>query len=123
MTLTRPMRDLINGYVYCALWSSSDGDNEGLEAFTLAHDAREKLEAFALSFATDNADLIAQAMTVEGYDASNVGHDLWLTQAHHGAGFWDGDLPEALGEALTDAAQKFREYNLYVGDDELVYCD
>lgn len=27
-------------------------------------------------------------------DAEQTGHDLYLTCAHHGAGFWDGDYPQ-----------------------------
>lgn len=54
-------------------------------------------------------------------DLEMAGHDFWLTRNGHGAGFWDGDLEESLGEALTKAAKEFGEFNLYVGDDGKLY--
>jgi hypothetical protein len=50
-----------------------------------------------------------------------AGHDFWLTRNGHGAGFWDGDLSEDVGNALTEAAKKFGECHLYVGDDGQIY--
>jgi hypothetical protein len=142
---TNAMKQFINGYIECALWASSDtlpdGEVlEGLENETLAPEALAQLSGFAEDWARENVDLLAMAICRHGFndtyrDADGVqrfreeyswgqaGHDLWLTQAHHGAGFWDRKLPGDLGEKLTDAAQKYREYTLYVGDDGLVYVN
>jgi hypothetical protein len=115
------MLHFIRGYIECALWSSSDDEGESLDGHTLSTEARASLERFAEGFARDNADLLARAVCVPGYAWEHAGHDLWLTQNHHGAGYWDGDLPDDIGDALTDAAHKWREYYLYIGDDGLVY--
>jgi hypothetical protein len=56
---------------------------------------------------------------IEGRE-EQAGHDFWLTRCGHGAGFFDGDWPEA-GDHLTDACKKFREVNLHVGDDGFIY--
>ena len=58
-----------------------------------------------------------------GDDLWRVGHDLWLTQNRHGAGFWDGDWPEEIGERLTEISKKFGECHLYVGDDGKIYAE
>lgn len=57
------------------------------------------------------------------YDASNAGHDFWLTRCGHGAGFWDRDLGEA-GEKLTEACgwkTTFPNIDLYIGDDGKIH--
>ena len=118
---TPAMREFIEAYISCALWASSDDEGDELTSYTLADETRESLERFARGFAHDNADLLARAVCATGYDWANAGHDLWLTQNHHGAGFWDRELPDEIGDALTDASHMWAEYVLYVGDDNLVY--
>ena len=56
-----------------------------------------------------------------------AGTDFWLTRNGHGAGFWDGDWdyrdydePD-WGHALDKRAKTFGEYDLTVGDDNLIY--
>jgi len=48
-------------------------------------------------------------------------HDFVLTRNGHGAGFWDGDWEEKLGEELTSLSKKFGEFEAYIGDDSRVY--
>jgi hypothetical protein len=48
-------------------------------------------------------------------------HDFWLTRNGHGAGFWDGDYEEELGEKLTAICKKMGSIDLYVGDDNKIY--
>jgi len=45
-----------------------------------------------------------------------------LTRCGHGCGFWDGDWADEVEGTLTEAAKRFGEVNLYVGDDGLIYC-
>ena len=74
-------------------------------------------------FQADNAEILAQVSYPknDSTDMSHAGHDFWLTRNRHGAGFWDGDLPEDIGEKLTSASKAFGEFNLYIGDDGLIY--
>jgi hypothetical protein len=67
------------------------------------------------SFETANYDLISD-------DLSRAGHAFWLTRNHHGAGFWDGDWDETIGETLTEASHGFGEVEILLGDDGLVYA-
>lgn len=48
-------------------------------------------------------------------------HDFALTRNGHGAGFWDGDWPEPMASALSDAARAAGESGLYTGDDGAIY--
>lgn len=56
------------------------------------------------------------------YPTENAGHDFWLTRNRHGAGFWENDFgTEEQCEKLTEAAHAFGEFNLFVGEDGLIY--
>lgn len=110
---------MLDSYIECALWSSTDDDGAPMDrrydASDLAPEARKSMRADVDAFAADNADDLA-VMTAE-----QAGHDFWLTRNHHGAGFWDRGLGE-LGERLTQAAHACAESYLSVGDDGLVYA-
>ena len=118
-------------YVECALWSSNDestpagGDpmDMNYSITDIAPEALEKMKADCAKFQADHAADIEQGIAGPDYTATErAGHDFWLTRHHHGAGFWDGDWPEAVGERLTVACHRFMEAELYVGDDGLIYC-
>lgn len=76
----------------------------------IQHDCDKFLEGFLQIHKTCNPATLSAA-----------GHDFWLTRNSHGAGFWDGDWPEDVEKELTDLAKSFRECELYLGDDGLVY--
>lgn len=63
----------------------------------------------------------AHAADIDG-DYKRAGHDFWLTRNGHGAGFWDGDWDEAIGERMTATSKAFGEVSLTKGDDGLVYA-
>ena len=55
-------------------------------------------------------------------NSSQGGHDLYLTIAGHGVGFWDGDWTN--GDKLTDLAHEIcSDINLNVGDDGKLHVD
>lgn len=124
------------GYMECALWASNNDNGEnnpppldethGVEDF--APETIETVRADCERFQRENtADIEAALPSYEaianGIDPrEHAGHDFWLTRNGHGAGFWDGDLPDALGDRLTQAAHGFGECSLYIGDDNKIYC-
>jgi hypothetical protein len=126
--------EFFTAYLVTALWSSNDeSDEQGGQPLDLNFDIDEiseeslaRMRADCDTFYDENeTDLNCDGVTYGpdfGQDG-RAGHDFWLTRNHHGAGFWDGDWPEAEGERLTKAAHKFGECNLYVGDDKQIYCD
>lgn len=50
------------------------------------------------------------------YDYDQLGHDLWLTRNHHGAGFFDRKLDDEVETALTNEAHKLDEVDIYLTD-------
>jgi hypothetical protein len=140
---------ILNGYVDCALWSESIGEDfadawqaktgedapapdVSLESFGFTADDvdSESLDAMredVRSFVSDPALADALRFWVETFGETQIGHDFWLTRNGHGAGFWDrfsSGEGEAYGRALTDAAKPYGSSYLYVGDDlDTVHVD
>ena len=132
------------GYIDAALWSSTaygspdedrkdppdaDGNRRGTfdksfqdcgySVHNLAPELLTRVIEDCAAFQTDHAsDLDADGCP----DRAHGGHDFWLTRNRHGAGFWDGDYPAAIGRRLTDAAHAYGESDWYVGDDGLIYA-
>lgn len=81
-------------------------------------------DADCAKFQADNAALLARAKypQKDSTDMARAGNDFWMTRNRHGAGFWDGGLPDDLGNALTKAAKTYGEMSLYIGDDGKIYA-
>lgn len=109
------------GYLECALWSSTDesrddggdplDDNYGPEDIEL--EALKSAIADCAAFQRDNARDLA------GLDESQAGHDFWLTRNGHGAGFWDRGLG-ARGDRLSKASKAYGSCDLMVNDGHIV---
>jgi hypothetical protein len=114
-------------YLEAALWSSTDDSDDYLDRNYAVHDIApatlERMMADCRKFQAENAHLITDGNCKYkgGPVLEYAGHDLWLTRNHHGCGYWDGDWEMEAGQALTDAASKFPEVTLYIGDDGLIY--
>ncbi len=140
----------ITAYIECALWSSIDGadDTPMDQNYTVDDVAESSMASIRLDceqFIREQGEVLDYCdasgdLPLRGDDARErgfadayamAGHDFWLTRNRHGAGFWDGDwdigLPpletcdQQAGDVLTDAAHKFVECDLYLGDDGKVY--
>jgi hypothetical protein len=126
---TADFKSFVDGYIECALWSSTDNSIEPGEPLDRHYSAEDlspetvtAMVADCKAFVDANAADVRAAIDAYGKDDSPgyAGHDFWLTRNGHGAGFWDGDLPDELGERLTTAAKAFGECNLYVEDGKIV---
>ena len=117
--------NFINAYVTTLLWSTNDDEGEPMDSrfdiSDLAQATRKQVEADAHKFYNANhvaINCLGAPVSKETHDCdSRAGHDFALTRNQHGAGFWDGDWPEPYASQLSDAADAFGEFNLYVGDD------
>ncbi len=57
-----------------------------------------------------------------GWTDEDAGKDFWLSRNGHGAGFFDSDVEnEKIKDDLQDAARRYGEYNLYLGDNRLIW--
>ena len=115
----------LSGYTTALLWSSTDTTDDGesveLDQLELSTAGADKCRADCLDFFTANHADLSTAADCPGYSFAHGGHDFALTRNGHGAGFWDGDLPEELGERLTTASNAAGQVDAYIGDDGSVY--
>lgn len=145
---TIDLNAVTEAYVSAALWATPIDDDglqilcdsgagvaEGAAAdwgldrfgFTIADldsTTRETVDEAVRSFlATAPRD--ALCFWAENHGDEAIGHDLFLTSAGHGAGFWDrwsGDSWGArYGRELTDHARPYGELCLYVGTDGRIH--
>lgn len=106
-------------YIETALWSSVDDDGSPMDSkYSLEDFSNEALEKIKI-----DCEKFQQRISEIEIDESDsqIAHDFWLTRNRHGAGFWDGDYPEEVGEKLTEISHGFGEINLYLGDDGKLY--
>lgn len=102
---------IIQEYKVCALWSSEDKSNKLGDCTIHQFDnkANKRINQAVTKFIKDNAsDLINSGLT-----PSEIGHSLWLTQNHHGTGFFDYKIDQEIIDRLTKSAQSIGEWNLY----------
>ncbi len=113
------MDKFTQAYVEAALWSSMDEEGEPLDKNygieDIAPEALERMIADAREFQDVSWEVIER-------DLARAGHDFWLTRNFSGAGFGDGDWPEAAAEYLTKISHAFGVFDLYVGDDGFIYA-
>jgi hypothetical protein len=116
------MNKFLMGYLDCALWSSTDEDDEPMDKkhrlSDLSNEALEKAKEDCKAFQEECAEDLK--LYYQHRSESYAGHDFWLTRNRHGAGFWDRGLDQ-LGVRLTDAAHRYGECYLYIGDDGQLY--
>lgn len=116
----------LRAYGECALWSSVGNDGEPLDAeyeyWDIPDETLQAMRADVGGFLAACWGDIWDDFEIDlsNIEASQIGHDYWLTRNHHGAGFWDRGLGE-VGEQLTKLAHADGECWLYVGDDGLLY--
>lgn len=112
------MDQFTEGYIECALWASTDSAGEPLDnsEYELSDEALTKMTAECKAFQETNRTLLDEAIDDYHTPESYLGHDFWLTRNGHGAGFWDRGYTKELGDALTEAARKAGQRDLYVSD-------
>lgn len=104
------------------VWSECDEDGNPLDddynESDISDETKRTLRSECIEFLSDNWELLCE--TPESYTFSNAGHDFILTRNGHGAGFWDRGLGD-IGKRLTEACEDCGSFNLYVGDDGVLY--
>lgn len=113
--------EFTTAYIAAALWSTSNPDSE-MDNMLDEDFGPEHIDSETLTRMISDC-----ARFQEFYDTffegkeSQAGHDFWLTRCGHGAGFWDGDWGDDIGDHLTAASKSFGEFDLYVGDDGFIH--
>lgn len=113
----RKLDEFTQAYVECALFSTNDeSDPSGGEPLDDNYGPEDIDPETLTKMVTDCRRFQAECCKDIGIHLSRAGHDFWLTRNGHGAGFWDDDWPKPAAWRLTEASDRFGEFNLYVGD-------
>lgn len=102
--LIASMDEFAQAYVTCALWSTFD---EPHDVYDVTRVCLARMIRDCEAFQAANRDLL------QGLDAAQCGHDLWLSRNGHGVGF-DDRGNGAVGEALQKVARMMGEVDLTV---------
>ena len=115
MATRSDFNEFFNGYVDCALWSSTDDSEDSGGEPLDANYGKSDIDKKALrdwkkdcvAFMRWEKSDLKKFMDETGVGWGSCGHDFWLTRNGHGAGFWDGDWPSKLGQFLTKASKVY----------------
>lgn len=132
--LLASLDDFTRGYITTALCTGVEGDNpDGEKVYDLplarlAYDTIVKMVQDCRAFLGEGR-LAIEAAYATGKVAygpdfgkwEHAGYMFWLTRNGHGSGFWDGRWPEPYADQLDKLAKRFGEYDLYIGDDDLIH--
>jgi hypothetical protein len=131
--------EIKDGFYEALLWTNTeldkveDGETFNIHNLTIDPSVRIQCDEFVNNFvAYCQTNLKANSNGVileclhyhqETTDSSYMGHDLMLTCAGHGCGFWDGDWEESENlKIVMNWCETHRiEGSLYIGDDGIVY--
>jgi len=109
-------------YIEAALCSSTDNSDEQGGAPLDANYGLDDIAPETLASIVNDCKAFQEAHADDiGSESERAGHDFWLTRNGHGAGFWDGDWEDDVGERLTEASHAYGSVDFYVGDDGLLY--
>lgn len=113
-----------NAYLECAAWSTTayrpNGEPIGLIDEIDAEWSNAAIEAAHREVENFWDDEVDEIVTRRNIPPAQVGHDLWLTRNHHGAGFWDRGLGDD-GTRLTDLCRPCGDDDAYIGDDGQIH--
>lgn len=121
----KKLTDFEKQYIQTALWASTTDNGDALDASFSVDDLAEETVEVMIEECNEFYSQVEAYLSKSGdkleNDITDLAHDFWLTRNSHGAGFWDGDYPEKIGNALTKIAENFGSCELYVGDDGKIY--
>lgn len=98
-------------YLARALWAS---DCEG-SIYDVSRAVTDMLNKQVAEYVKNNMPYLV----LSGLSAEQIGHSLYLTQCHHGAGFFDFPMPDIVEKRLTEQAHKLQSFRLeYLSADQ-----
>lgn len=107
-------------YIACALWSTTDSNDvpldQNYDSDDIAPPTKVQMTADCEAFMDANTEAL------KDYPAKAAGQDFWLSRNGHGAGFFEHDHgTEDQCEALQKDAEVWGQFDLYIGDDDLIW--
>lgn len=118
------IENVLDHYIAAALWSSTDYEDNPLDANydrdDLHQTTLDRMRADVTRFVEANESMLLTWAGGSTTAEEQAGHDFWLTRNGHGCGFWEDEWGD-VKDQLDAAAKQFGECYLYVGDDGKLY--
>jgi len=126
------IKRIMDGYLECAIWTEEERlEEENTEGYEgeikdLIPEADLNINNFSddskiKAYEDIKLFLKYAGDSVDGIDEEQLGHDIWLSRNHHGAGFFDRGYDDDIEKILMDSAHKIGSVDIYLGDDGLLY--
>ena len=123
---------IMNSYLVCAIWTEEErlGDENNSEYSDEIKKLIPEADLNIHNFSDDSKIKAYQDIklfleyagdAVNDIDEEQLGHDIWLSRNHHGAGFFDRGYDNDIEKILMDSAHKLGEIDIYLGDDGILY--
>lgn len=120
---TASLDRMTEGYLTCALWSSTDDHGDPLDRGRCLNDLTSEARWLAMRDCRAFMERARDVLGDEGdhdHDPHQFGHDFWLTRNGHGTGFWDRSYyPQPILDALSEIARGFGGVDIYAHRDEV----
>lgn len=122
----RELDDFTRSYFETALELSNDESDEYTGGDPLARnygfgdiapETIKKMVSDCEKFQEENAEWLSAADIKDDL----AGYFFWANRNGHGVGFWDGRVDEPAATHLDESSHRFGDYDLYIGDDGLIY--
>jgi hypothetical protein len=142
------LKEVVRGYIDAALWTEEerlkdemgyddeDDDDEEMSEIDMIIKSYNKKDFSDFEKEDINIDSLLKTYdeikkftrllnqsTLNEVEPFELGMDFWLTRNHHGSGFWDKSYSEEAEEDLMSAVKNFKEKNLIIGDDMMLYFE
>jgi len=121
----RSLDEFTLAYIEAALWTEEEylqeqDPNIDVNYYNINVETLHKMIEDCKDFQESNEQLLDEAEQKHHFLRSSAGHDFWLTRNGHGAGFWDRGLGKT-GDELSAMSKSYGSFDLYVGDDGVIY--
>ena len=119
MTFNQKQVDqFVNGCIEALYFTDVHEDSDIPMDAVLSDETIRDIKEDCEIFVNEYASLLNRAIEYGWYDMVQAGRDYWFTRNGHGVGFWDrSELPDELGESLTQASETRPKVDTYLGDD------
>ena len=119
---------IVDSYLETAIWTEEDGNAE-LEGKTI-HDfsdnARNQAREEILWFLKNSTAMFGSSVFTD-VSYTSIGHDIWLSRNHHGAGFFDRGYEKEISDFLMYLSHELGDINIYIkefdNEDSKIYFD
>ena len=108
-------------YIEALYFSDTGEEGQPPADAELAEETRLDIEADCRSWWRRFGCYVTTEQCTLSAPVIQAGHDFHFTRNGHGVGFWENHWPKPYRDLLTQGAQSYGTFEIYEGDDGLIY--